>query len=74
VNGYSEDFALTDGVTVEGSDISISFDKNEIDTVATTDSEFSFGSLRYKAVSTTYLLEKYTVKMIVKDRDGNGVA
>lgn len=55
------DDSFTNGLEILGSEVIISFDKSDEDSVSQDDSEFNFGTLKVKSASTNYLLEEYTI-------------
>ena len=67
----ADDFALTDtNVSVEGAEIIVDFDKSDANSVASEQDEFSFGTLIIESFNSDYLLEEYTINLIVDDEFG----
>jgi len=55
------DFALSNALTINGSEIEASFDKSEDLTTLATNDSFSFGNLKLKASDTNYEFETFTI-------------
>lgn len=65
VNEFDDDFELSDALDVEGSEITVSFDRGDQDASNKDTDEFDFGTLTMKANSGNYNLEDFTITLTV---------
>jgi len=72
VDSLTDNFAISDALTVEGSEISVDFVKSDKDGVNKDTDDFDFGTLKIKANSGNYNLKEYEIMLTVK-RSGSNI-